>query len=334
MNAQSAAARGIPPLPRHEQLSGGYGLGPLGERAAALGGNSNGLSRPCRMLARAQMRNSFGFVGSSPAADPLCAQPVRSAEGGSWGLRRSVRVATPMIHRTPTTRRNKPKGHSKSWDESASNTKTSPITTKTSARILCIRFTRAMYTYTHSSPSNCPSRTAAASGGNVRGLQRINQHPRSAIARSSKVQEPSASEQRRRWPSVLPTGPSALRRARMGRFDRAAGTQAPSLKAPSSCNAGGGSVRPAKVRRMIASTNKSGRIPLSWRPAKARRRPSRVLRRFDRRPRPAVCKHPAARIRGNVIWDRRASGWVRVAARLVPGAPTDPPDPLCKVEAL
>lgn len=40
------------------------------------------------------------------------------------------------------------------------------------------------------------------------------------------------------------------------------------------------------------------------------------LRRFDRRPRPAVCKGPAARIRRIVIWDRRASGWVRVQHKL------------------
>jgi len=92
-------------------------------------------------------------------------------------LRKSVRVAAPIIQTTPTTRRNKPKGHSTSWDESASNTKTSPITTKTSARITCIRFTGAMYT--RFSLSNYPSRTAAASIRNVRGLQRIKPAPRS-----------------------------------------------------------------------------------------------------------------------------------------------------------
>ena len=49
---------------------------------------------------------------------------------------------------------------------------------------------------TRSSLSDCPSRTAAASSGNVRGLQRINQHPASAIARSLKCVAQVAAEGR------------------------------------------------------------------------------------------------------------------------------------------
>jgi len=120
-------------------------------------------------------------------------------------LRKSVRVATPIIQATPTTKRNKPKGHSRSWDESASNTKTSPITTKTSARITCIRFTGAMYTHTPPRSPTARAAPAAASSGNVRGLQWINQHPGSAVARSLRCVAQVAAEGRQdrlQWAAV------------------------------------------------------------------------------------------------------------------------------------
>ena len=62
---------------------------------------------------------------------------------------------------------------------------------------------------TRSSLSDCPSRTAAASSGNVRGLQRINQHPASAIARSLKCVAQVAAEGRQdrlQWAAGAPTG--------------------------------------------------------------------------------------------------------------------------------
>jgi len=50
----------------------------------------------------------------------------------------------PTTQMMPTTRANRPKGHSNSWDESASNVRTSPIATRPSERITCIQFTVAI----------------------------------------------------------------------------------------------------------------------------------------------------------------------------------------------
>ena len=66
---------------------------------------------------------------------------------------------------------------------------------------------RAMYT--RFSLSNYPSRTAAASSGNVRGLQRINQHPGPAIARSLRCVaqvEAEGRHYRLQWAAGAPTG--------------------------------------------------------------------------------------------------------------------------------
>jgi len=68
----------------------------------------------------------------------------------------------PTSQMTPTTRTNKPKGHSKAWDESASNTRTSPIAMRPSARITSIRFTAVLPT-DRSQPRIRPRKRARSS---------------------------------------------------------------------------------------------------------------------------------------------------------------------------